>query len=268
MAMKDAKIKYLEHELEEKERALELMREVDQVQPPAPVAGDARIGTLERRVRELEAVVKGLTEEVLDLKALTLKLAKTAERHEGPATARTGPGPDRGAAVVRAHGPRPPAERGEARPAPGLHVPAPGGCRAGAGAPRGGDGPDHAARRDNQARAAPQERVHHRLERAPEPAPGRPDGRGPQRAARGRGDLRRRAGAAPPAEETLGARVLVHQRVWRSTTSSHSPGRPGSRFPRGSRSSPARTARASRTSSTPSSSCSGSPRPTRSAPRS
>jgi hypothetical protein len=92
MAMKDAKIKYLEHELEEKERALELMREVDQVQPAAAVAGDARIGTLERRVRELEAVVKGLTEEVLDLKALTLKLAKTAERHEAPGAARTGPG--------------------------------------------------------------------------------------------------------------------------------------------------------------------------------
>jgi hypothetical protein len=90
MAIKDAKIKYLEHELEEKERVLEQMREVDRV--PAPVAEDARIGALERRVRELEAVVKGLTEEVLDLKALTLKMAKTAERHEGPAPVRAGSG--------------------------------------------------------------------------------------------------------------------------------------------------------------------------------
>jgi hypothetical protein len=90
MAMKDAKIKYLEHELEEKERVLEQMREVDRV--PAPVAEDARIGALERRVRELEAVVKGLTEEVLDLKALTLKMAKSAERHDGPAPVRAGSG--------------------------------------------------------------------------------------------------------------------------------------------------------------------------------
>src|SRR5665647_526048 len=92
MAMKDAKIKYLEHELEEKERVLEQMREVDRTPTPTPIAGDARIGALERRVRELEAVVKGLTEEVLDLKALTLKLTKTAERHEGPSPTRAGPG--------------------------------------------------------------------------------------------------------------------------------------------------------------------------------
>jgi len=93
MAMKDAKIKYLEHELEEKERVLEQMREVDRVPvPAAPIAEDARVGTLERRVRELEAVVKGLTEEVLDLKALTLKLAKTSERHEVPAPPRAGTG--------------------------------------------------------------------------------------------------------------------------------------------------------------------------------
>ncbi|MEN6516968.1 MAG: hypothetical protein ABFC38_02105 [Methanospirillum sp.] len=92
MAMKDAKIKYLEHELEEKERVLEQMREVDRSPGPTPIAEDARIGALERRVRELEAVVKGLTEEVLDLKALTLKLAKTAERHEGPAPVRAGTG--------------------------------------------------------------------------------------------------------------------------------------------------------------------------------
>jgi hypothetical protein len=90
MAMKDAKIKYLEHELEEKERVLEQLREVDHA--PTPVAEDGRIGTLERRVRELEAVVKGLTEEVLDLKALTLKLVKTAERSEGSATPRPGAG--------------------------------------------------------------------------------------------------------------------------------------------------------------------------------
>ena len=85
MAMKDAKIKYLEHELEEKERVLEQLREIETA--PAPATEDGRVPALERRLRELEAVVKGLTEEVLDLKALTLKLAKTADRFEGPATA-------------------------------------------------------------------------------------------------------------------------------------------------------------------------------------
>ena len=72
MAMKDAKIKYLEHELEEKERALDLFRETDRRESERPVAGsdDGRIVPLERRVRELEAMVKGLTEELLDLKAL------------------------------------------------------------------------------------------------------------------------------------------------------------------------------------------------------
>ncbi len=92
MAMKDAKIKYLEHELEEKERVLEQLRDVDRVPGSAPVGEDARIGVLERRVRELEAMVKGLTEEVLDLKALTIKLTKTAERNERPATTRPGTG--------------------------------------------------------------------------------------------------------------------------------------------------------------------------------
>lgn len=93
MAIKDARIRSLEQELEEKERVLEQMREVERV--PAGAAGmeDARASALERRIRELEAVVKGLTEEVLDLKALTLKLAKTAERHEGSSpSARSGQG--------------------------------------------------------------------------------------------------------------------------------------------------------------------------------
>lgn len=90
--MKDAKIKNLQLELEEKERVLEMMRDVDRAPVPAPVAEDARVGALERRVRELEAVVKGLTGEVLDLKALMHKLMKTAERNDGPAPVRAGTG--------------------------------------------------------------------------------------------------------------------------------------------------------------------------------
>jgi len=93
MAMKDAKIKYLEHELEEKERALDMLRDVDRREADRPAGGgdDGRVSTLERRVRELEAVVKGLTEELLDLKALVLKMAKSFERQEPPAPVRAPP---------------------------------------------------------------------------------------------------------------------------------------------------------------------------------
>ncbi|NLX48310.1 MAG: hypothetical protein GXY82_00235 [Methanospirillum sp.] len=88
MAMKDAKIKYLEHEIEEKDRVLEQLREAER--PPAPPVDEGRVGTLERRVRELEAVVKGLTEELLDIKALVFKLVKTAEQREPAPAPRPG----------------------------------------------------------------------------------------------------------------------------------------------------------------------------------
>ena len=93
MAMKDAKIKYLEHELEEKERARDLLREADRREAERPAGGndDGRTATLERRVRELEAVVKGLTEELLDLKALVQKMSRAFEREEPPAHMRRAP---------------------------------------------------------------------------------------------------------------------------------------------------------------------------------
>lgn len=83
MALKDAKIKFLEQELEEKERAIGMMRDSENVQPPVqPLVqpqDDNRVAALEHRVRDLEAVVKGLIEEVLDMKAMTRKIYKAAE---------------------------------------------------------------------------------------------------------------------------------------------------------------------------------------------
>jgi TolA-binding protein len=83
MALKDAKIKFLEQELEEKERAIEMMRESENMQPPVqPLVqpqDDNRVAALEQRVRDLEAVVKGLIEEILDMKAMTQKIYKVAE---------------------------------------------------------------------------------------------------------------------------------------------------------------------------------------------
>lgn len=79
MALKDAKIKFLEQELEEKERAIGMMRDSENVQPSLQPQDDTRVAALEHRVRDLEAVVKGLIEEVLDMKAMTQKIYKVAE---------------------------------------------------------------------------------------------------------------------------------------------------------------------------------------------
>jgi hypothetical protein len=42
-------------------------------------AGDDRVAALEKKIKELEALVKGITEELLDLKSITMKLSKTSE---------------------------------------------------------------------------------------------------------------------------------------------------------------------------------------------
>jgi hypothetical protein len=81
MAQKDARIHFLERELAEREKEMQMMKEREQL----PVAGvdDERLRELERKVRELDALVKGLTEEVLDVKSVVMKLAReTDERRE------------------------------------------------------------------------------------------------------------------------------------------------------------------------------------------
>ncbi|HOT04277.1 MAG TPA: hypothetical protein PK069_08870 [Methanolinea sp.] len=63
----------------------------------APV--DERVAALEKKMREIEAMVKGLTEELLDLKSVTMKLSKAseertrAEMRMGKAAAPTPGGP-------------------------------------------------------------------------------------------------------------------------------------------------------------------------------
>jgi hypothetical protein len=87
MAQKDARIRFLERELAEREKEMESMKDYDQV--PAPAAApaetvevdDERLRDLERKVRELEALVKGLTAEVLDVKSITMKLLRDSEDH-------------------------------------------------------------------------------------------------------------------------------------------------------------------------------------------
>ncbi len=124
MAQKDARIRFLERELAEREKEMETMK--DYKEPPIPEAGDERLRDLERKVRELEALVKGLTEEVLDVKSVAMKLSRDVEeRRKKPAAAeerKTGAmlqAEPRAAAEpksVRAAEPRSPARPAERRP--------------------------------------------------------------------------------------------------------------------------------------------------------
>ena len=81
--------------------------------PPAGAAGDDRIAALERKIREQEALVKGITEELLDLKSIVMKLSKASEERSRQELKR-----------VQAVGVVPPA----AAAAPGAQAPAPAGA--------------------------------------------------------------------------------------------------------------------------------------------
>src|SRR5512137_3163457 len=71
MAQSDAKIKYLEHELDQQEKLITMME--------SSGASEDRIAALEKKVREMEALVKGLTQELLDLKSIAMKMSKQTE---------------------------------------------------------------------------------------------------------------------------------------------------------------------------------------------
>jgi len=74
MVRPDAKIKYLEHELDEQEKLMIMMENTGM-----GAATEDRIATLEKKVREMEALVKGLTQELLDLKSIAMKMSKQTE---------------------------------------------------------------------------------------------------------------------------------------------------------------------------------------------
>jgi len=71
MAQTDAKIKYLEHELDQQEKLITMME--------SSGASEDRIAALEKKVRDMEALVKGLTQELLDLKSIAMKMSKQTE---------------------------------------------------------------------------------------------------------------------------------------------------------------------------------------------
>lgn len=76
MLNKDTKVKFLEHQLEEKEREIVSMRDSEKTFASPE---DERIYRLEQRLKELEALVKGVTEEMLDLKTVTMRLNRALE---------------------------------------------------------------------------------------------------------------------------------------------------------------------------------------------
>jgi hypothetical protein len=76
MLNKDAKVKFLEHQLEEREREIVSMRDSEKTFASPE---DERIYRLEQRLKDMEALVKGLTEEVLDLKTVTMRLNRAFE---------------------------------------------------------------------------------------------------------------------------------------------------------------------------------------------
>jgi hypothetical protein len=67
-------MKFLEHELEEKERELKMVKREEEPVHTAIADEDERITALERKVHELDALLKGVTAEMLDLKSVTRKL--------------------------------------------------------------------------------------------------------------------------------------------------------------------------------------------------
>lgn len=116
MAQSDAKIKYLEHELDEQEKLITMM-EIS----GSGGATEDRIVALEKKVRDMEALVKGLTQELLDLKAIAMKMSKQTEERsrqelkrapvvqgaQSPQPAATG-GTTSGSTVIRPKGARQP----------------------------------------------------------------------------------------------------------------------------------------------------------------
>jgi uncharacterized coiled-coil protein SlyX len=78
-AVMDTRMKFLEHELAEQERGLAGKQETAQV----AVEKSENTEELERKIRELEIMVKGLTEELLDLKSVTRKLGLQVEKLGG-----------------------------------------------------------------------------------------------------------------------------------------------------------------------------------------
>ena len=76
-----AKIRDLEHIMEEKEREIQMLRDsIHEYNNSNPVDED-RIVAIERDLKEINGLVRGLTAEMLDLKACVQKLSKVSDEN-------------------------------------------------------------------------------------------------------------------------------------------------------------------------------------------
>lgn len=71
---------------------MEIIKDKDLGQSPL----DERVAALEKKVREIDALVKGLTEELLDLKSVAMKLSKVSEERARAEMRMTKPAPGGG----------------------------------------------------------------------------------------------------------------------------------------------------------------------------
>jgi hypothetical protein len=78
MMPEDYKRSLLKDISDQKEKDMENPRK--ESMPPA--TPEERISALEKKVRDQDALIKGLTEEFLDLKSITMRLSKVSERPE------------------------------------------------------------------------------------------------------------------------------------------------------------------------------------------
>lgn len=84
----DAKIRDLEHDLEDKEREIQMLREsIHEYNTRNPVS-DERMKDVEKRINELDGLMKGLMGEMLDVKACLQKISKSLDEGEIPAPRR------------------------------------------------------------------------------------------------------------------------------------------------------------------------------------
>lgn len=85
MRPRDARIGYLEREFEERRREIRAIGEKITMAPST----EERVEELEAKVRELEALTRGLTDEMLDLKSIVMKLSARADERRVPPPIRT-----------------------------------------------------------------------------------------------------------------------------------------------------------------------------------
>jgi hypothetical protein len=91
--------------------------EIPKKESTPPATPEERISALEKKVRDQDALIKGLTEELLDLKSITMRLNKVSETRasEMKMTRPAGTGSGTGTVVVqkRATTPPPPVQEPE-----------------------------------------------------------------------------------------------------------------------------------------------------------